>query len=189
MLTGRFECGVAARWLPRVLAGAVLASGMIAASTIDPEGLVSWSGRVRVAMWVVSAALALAIVRGGAVLKRFAELGEENLRIGVRAHAQSLPYVEITDVRLVGPFAGGRSWAPTIAIYDRAGRGWSVPAPLRNGEMFVDHLLSNVGDEQVRAGAEARGVRAGLAWARGAVCAGYVLAGAVLLIAVLWGRP
>ena len=65
-----FRCGRAARWLPRVLAAAVLVAALLAAFRFDPESALEQSKLLRNLVAVLGGGLALWIVKTGAEVSR-----------------------------------------------------------------------------------------------------------------------
>lgn len=159
---------------------------MIAAQGIDPEGSMPGSSMVRTFVVVLSATLALVVIRGGAPLRRSVGLQDDVMEVRDGRHAVAIPYREFAEVVWVGAFSEGRSWVPTIAVRARSGLTAAVPGALRDGEEFVARLLELVGDETVTTWAEARDLRGRPRWARAGVAVGYAVAVGLLFGTAAW---
>lgn len=137
-----YGCGVAARWLPRALAAAVLVAAMLAAFRIggtgDPLLLM-----VRRFVVVAGAFLALGVLRKGSEVRcRFA-LTQDALTVVVASRHYRLELADLQRLDYAAPFAGTLCWLPAAVLVDHDGRNWRVPALVGEAdELFVD-LLRN----------------------------------------------
>lgn len=185
-MTRRYRSSGAARWLPRILGGAVLAAALIAARGIDPADATPGSGTVRLLVILFGAALALWIVRSGAVLYREVEVRADALWLGYRAAGRELEFRDVVTLDYHGPFGSGRRWAPVLAIRDRLEQDWLVPGTLQDGARFVEDFLQACDRSDLDAWADARHVAARMAGGGRYVVAGYVLAVILVVAAVVF---
>ena len=74
-----YRCGAAARWLPRALAGSLLAAAVVATNRVDPELVISGSPGFRTAVVVLAAILAVWILRQGSEVRLRIEVHERDL--------------------------------------------------------------------------------------------------------------
>lgn len=182
----RYRSSAAARWLPRTLGGAVLAASLIAARGIDPAGATPGGGTVRLLVILFGAALSLWVVRSGAVLYREVEVRDDALWVGIGERGRELEYRDVVTLDYHGPFGSGRRWAPVMAIRDRLEHEWLVPGTLEGGPEFVAEFLRACDRSDLDAWADARRVASRFARADRWVVAGYVLAAAAVIAAVVF---
>jgi len=175
-----WACGAPARWLPRTLAGAVLAAATLAALRIDPaiESLVPFVRRFVV---VAGAVAALGIARKGAEVRcRFAVTADAlHVEIGSRR-----PRLVLDDIRRLDwapPFAGSTNWLPAAVAIDREGRSWRIPALVEDGAGLIEQLLRHAGRNDLDGWADVRRLRERMGRSGLLLRVGYALALAVLL--------
>lgn len=178
-----YRCSAAARWLPRVLAGAVLAAAMIA-SWPRPDAVPPPPRLLQPLVVVLGAAFALWVVRKGSVLRREIDLGVDGLTFRIGRHERVLDYVDVRRIDGRGPFEGVLHWVPAVVLIDVFEKAWDVPVALEDGPAFLDDLLDAAGDDELQAWAEARGLRGRMERAGWFVPSGYVAAAVLVAGAV-----
>ncbi len=181
-----FRCGLAARWLPRILGGAVLAAATLAALRLDLQGDHPLLFHVRNFTALVGGLLALFIVRKGAEVRRVIEVDDDGLSFTYRSRTSVLRFEEITRLGYAGPFADGRNWLPAMLLHDRDRRSWRVPALVGEGERLLAIFLKNAGRSDLESWAEALALARRMASSGRRTAIGYTLAAAVLLAGLLY---
>ena len=181
-----YRCGLAARWLPRALAAAVLVAAVLAAFRFDPHEVLSASRYLRNFLAVLGGALALWIVRkGGEVRTMFAVLDDELLiRHGMREY--SLRLEDLDRLAYETPFAQSRTWLPALVLRDRFGQSWRVSAFLDGGGQFLEELLLRTGRSDLRSWAETLRLEEIMARAGRRVLIGYAASAAILAAGLLY---
>jgi hypothetical protein len=179
-----YRCATAARWLPRALAGSVLAATVLAAFRFDPYEVLSVTRFLRAGLSLLGAILALWVVKKGAEVRTvFVLAGEEMVvRHGSRSYGLRLEEIERLDFE--PPFAVTRTWLPALIVHDRFGQPWRVSALIENGSRFVEDLLRRVGRSDLETWAatlhlESKMARAGLRVAVGYATAAIILAAGI----------
>lgn len=175
----------AARWLPRVLAGSVLAAAMIGARGMDPENVVSGSDTARLLVTVFGAALAWWLVRTGGEARVSVRAGDDGVEFRAGSHRRVLEYRDMTAVRFQVPFEARWRWLPALVLVDRFGAGWRVPAFIERGPELLRRILERCPAEEAVRWAEARRVDRSLERSRRFVPIGYVVAVVVLAAALI----
>ncbi len=185
-LGGGYRCGGAARWLPRALAGSVLAAGMLAGARIEARGGVPGSASFRVLLVLAAAATALWIVRKGGEVRVQARPDAEGLVLTTGNRRARVAFDDLEAVRYEGAFGPSRSWLPAAVLVDRFGSGWRLSALLDDGARLIDEIVERSGREDLAAWVAAHRVRARMARAVLLVRAGYSVAAGVLAVGVLY---
>jgi len=178
-----YAAGAAARWLPRAVAGALLAATMAGGLRIDPasSALAPW---IRAFVVLVGALAALAVVRRGSEVRARFAVDADGLVVRVGRHERRLPWRSMTRLEWLPPFAGARTWLPAFAVVDDAGRAWRVPAVVEDGDRLVDELVRRSGRNDLAAWAESQALRDRMARARSRVVIGYAVAALAFAAAV-----
>jgi len=176
------RCSAAARWLPRAFAGAVLAAGLLVAFSLDPDATVPLVRPFKRGLVLVSALAALWLVRKGGEVRVGVGAGPDGLVFVAGARRLDLRYRDIATLRYEPPFGMSRSaWMPALALIDRQGTSWRIPALIECGERLVAALLEQSGREDLAAWADAFDLERRMARSGARVAAGY---GAAVLIVV-----
>ena len=181
-----FRCGLAARWLPRVLAAAVLVAAVLAAFRFDPHEVLSASKYLRNLVAVLGGVLALWIVRKGGEVRTAFAIGEDELLVRHGAREYSLRLEDLDRLAYETPFAQSRTWLPALVLRDRFGQAWRVPALLSEGDRFIEELLAGTGRNDLRAWSETLRLDEVMARAGRRVLIGYLAAAAVLAAGLVY---
>jgi len=181
-----FRCGLAARWLPRVLAAAVLVAAVLAAFRFDPHEVLSASKYLRNLVAVLGGVIALWIVRKGGEVRTAFAIGGDELLVRHGAREYSLRLEDLDRLAYETPFAQSRTWLPALVLRDRFGQAWRVSALLDRGDRFVEDLLAGTGRNDLRAWAETLRLGEVMARAGRRVLVGYVAAAAILAAGLLY---
>jgi len=177
------RCGVAARWMPRVLGGALLAAAAIVNLTLEPYAAVS--GMVKGVLVVAAAAAALWLVRAGSEARMEVAVEADKIRLGARGRYVELAIRDIEAIDYDPPFSSARRWLPAIVLIDRRDRRWRIPASIEGGAAMVEELVEHSGQDRLRAWADARRIPGRLAMSPWFTAAGYgVAAGWVVAAAI-----
>jgi len=181
-----YGCGVAARWLPRVLAASVLVAAVLAAFRFDPYEVLAASRYLRNLLAVLGGALALWIVRKGAEVRTEFAVGEGELLLRHGSRSWSLRLPDLERLAYEPPFAQSRTWLPALVLRDRFGQAWRVSALLDGGDRFLEELLARTGRSDLRSWAET--LRLGKIMARSGrrVAIGYLASAAVLAAGLIY---
>lgn len=175
-----YRCGLAARWLPRVLAAAVLVAAVLAAYGFDQHDVLSASKYLRNLVAVLGGVVALWIVRKGGEVRTAFAVGIEELLIRHGAREYSLRIEDIDRLAYETPFAQSRTWLSALVLRDRFGQAWRVPAFLSEGDRFVDELLARTGRSDLRAWADTLRLSEIMARTGRRVLIGYAASAAIL---------
>jgi hypothetical protein len=175
-----FACGVAARWMPRVLAGAVLASAFLATQRMDLEGVHSLSRAMRILVVMAGALLALAITRGGAEVRGIFSLGPDALTLAWGKRRMEVRYRDLAALEYDPPLSRRPFWLPAAALVDRNERRYRIPALVWGGERLIDELVRRSERPELAAWNEVRRIAPRMARPGLWTYAGYVLAAALL---------
>jgi hypothetical protein len=186
MTGNRFRCGLAARWLPRALGGAVLAAATLAALRLGLQGDHPLLIYVRNFSALVGALLALWIVRKGAEVRRAIEVGDDGLSFVYRSRRAVLRFEEIVRLGYAAPFAHERNWLPAMLVHDRNRQSWRVPAVVRDGDRLMALFLETTGRSDLETWANTLALSRRMAASGRRVAIGYALAAAVLLAGLLY---
>ncbi len=181
----RYRCGTAARWLPRALAGSVLAVALMVAYDVDPEGQAWGSGVFRGLLGAAGGIAALWIVRRGGELRGAVRPGRDAVAFERGRGEAEVGYRELVELDWSPPLGPSRSWLPALLLVERSGRAWRVPGLLRDGERLLAEILERAGRDDLRAWAEARALERRMAGAGRRVAAGYAVAAALAVLAAL----
>ncbi len=181
-----YRCGAAARWLPRALAGSLLAAALVATQRVDPESVVSGSQGFRTAVIVLAAILAVWILRQGSEVRLRIEVNDEDLVFESGAQQSTLRLVDVEALRYDAPFGVSRSWLPATVLIDRGGREWRLPALLDAGDRLVDQILQRGGKQKLEAWARALRIRSRMSRGGSRVRLGYATAAAILGAGLLY---
>jgi hypothetical protein len=182
-------CGRAARWLPRTLAGAVFAAGLLAMARPGTSGADAPPARpFRAAVVLVAGVAALWIVRRGGELRGRNVVGPDSLAFEQGPHRTELPFDEVESLRYEAPFGVSRSWLPAAVVVGRDGRAWRLPALLADGARAIETVIERSGRSDLAAWAEAQRVVERMGRATTHVRLGYAGAAAIVLVTLvrLW---
>jgi hypothetical protein len=186
MTTGCFRCGLAARWLPRVLGGAVLAAVTLAALRLDLRGDHPFLTHVRNFSVLFGGLVALWIVRKGAEIRRIFEVDDEGVTFIYRSRRAVLRFKDMVRLGYAAPFADSRNWLPAMLLHDRHRQVWRVPALVGEGDQLLSLLLEKAGRSDLESWAETLALARRMAGSRRRTAIGYALALAVLLSGLLY---
>lgn len=178
-----YRSGVAARWLPRILAAAILAAAMLAGLRLEERG---YGRALRTSVVLVGALTALLVVRRAGDVRVVFELGPQSLSLVRGAHRATLDLDRIERLRYDAPFVASRHWVPAAVIVDRDGRDWRLPATLEGGDRLVRDLVGRIDRDDLRAWGDALGLERRMGRTRRVLIVGYGLAALVLLAALVF---
>jgi len=182
-----YSCGSAALWLPRVLGGAVFTAGLLVAFGLDSGMDVPFVRQFRAVIAVIAGLIALWLLRRGGELRIGVALGEDGLVFVVGSRRIDLRYRDIDGIRYEPPFAVSRSaWIPAVALIDRRGVSWRIPALVVDGDDLVARLVARTGREDLAAWADALDLRGRMSHSTRWVVAGYSTALVILAMATLF---
>lgn len=186
--TRPFVCSSGALWLPRVLAGSLLAAALIVAMAVDPEGLSVFSRPFRIALVLVAAVGSLWIVRRGAEVRVQVAVGDERIEFRHGRRSRSLPYVEIDRIEYAAAFGSSRNWLSALVLTDRFGQGWRIPALIGGGGSMVREIVRRAGRSDLEAWAGARGLERKMSHSGRLQLLGYVVSAALPVAALVYAR-
>jgi len=149
-----FACGLAARWLPRVLAGSLLVAALLAAERLQLAESVPQARAIRYGVVLIGALLALGTVRRGAEVRQVVEIGGQSVVFRERGRERELRFDEIDRWVWAPPFSRSRFWLPAAMLVDRSGRAWRLPALLGNGGRLIALLVRRAGRHDLEVWAE-----------------------------------
>ena len=178
-----YRSGVAARWLPRILAAAILAAAMLAGLRLEERG---YGRALRTSVVLVGALTALLVVRRAGDVRVVFELGPQSLSLVRGAHRATLDLDRIERLRYDAPFVASRHWVPAAVVVDRDGRDWRLPATLEGGDRLVRDLVGRIDRDDLRAWGDALGLERRMGRTRRVLIVGYGLAALVLLAALVF---
>ncbi len=181
-----YRCGAAARWLPRALAGSLLAAALVATNRVDPEFVVSGSRGFRTAVIVLAAILAVWILRQGSEVRLRIEMDDRDLVFESGAQQSTLRLVDVESLRYDAPFGVSRYWLPATVLIDREGREWRLPALLEAGDRLVEEILQRCGKQDLETWAQALRIRSRMSRGDSRVRLGYATAAAILGAALVY---
>lgn len=178
------RCGVAARWMPRVLGAALLAAAAIVNGRLEPSAALS--GMVKGVLVVAAAAAALWIVRAGSEARMEIGVEQDRIRLGARGRYVELALRDVEAVDYDPPFSSARRWLPALVLIDRRDRRWRIPASVEDGKSMIDEIVDRSGHDRVRAWADARRVDRRMARSRWFTVAGYGAAAGLVVAATVF---
>jgi len=178
MKTARvFRCPAAARWLPRVLSGTLLAAAAWVLLSMPHEA--AFAGLVKAMLIGTAGAGALWILRGGRDLEVTVGVIEDRLQFSRGRHRIETTLGELESVDYAGAFSNLSHWPPALLLVDRHGRGWRVPAMIDEAAELVE-IVTGGDRSELRSWASARRVVTRMARSRYLIVAGYL--GAALIL-------
>jgi len=184
----RFRCGPLARWLPRILAGAVLVAALLAVQRIERRGSVGLQAPLLIA--VAGAILALWVVRQGSEVHIEIEVDDEGLTFQRGVHRSELPFTAIESLTWAPSFSLTRTWVPGCVLLDDAGRHWRLSALLRQGDHLVAEIVRRAQREDLATWAGERALERHMGRRTVFVALGYAGAAAILVVALaFYWRP
>jgi len=178
-----YGCGTAARWLPRILAAAVLVTAMCAALRIDGTGD-SLLSIVRRSVVVAGALLALGVARKGSEVRCKFSLTEDALTVVAGSRHSRLDLADIHRLDYAAPFSGSLSWLPAAVLVDKDGRNWRVPAVVHDGDGLFTELLRNADRHDLDSWAEVYRIVPRMGRYTFRIRVGYGVATAIALVGV-----
>lgn len=178
-----YRCGVAARWLPRTLAAAVLATAMLSAFRIDATGE-PLLPTVRQVVIFAGALLALGVARKGSEVRCTFGVTSDAVSVAVGSRSLGLGLEEIQRLDYAAPFAGSLNWLPAAVLIDRDGRSWRVPALVDEGDQLFVDLLRRAERHDLDSWAEAYHIVPRMGRYRMRIRMGYAVAAAILLVGI-----
>ena len=180
----RFESSSAARWMPRAIAGGVIAVATVWALDITA---VQRSGvMLRGLALAIGAYFALWALRTGSEVLTRVRLEGDRLWLDAPGRTRELRYAAIERVGWDGPCArSARQWLPAAVLFDEEGAAYRLPATLVDGETLVEEILQRAGREELRSWEEALAIKARMARPERVVAIGYTVAAAILIAATI----
>jgi hypothetical protein len=181
-----YRCGLAARWLPRVLAAAVLVAAVLAAFRFDPYEVLTASKYLRKLVAVLGGVLALWIVRKGGEVRTAFAVGVEEMSVRHGSREYCLRLEDLDRLSYETPFAQSRTWLPALVLRDRFGQAWRVSSLLERGDRFLEELLVKTGRNDLRAWADTLQLGAVMAGAARRVLVGYLVSALILAAGLIY---
>ena len=178
-----YRCGVAARWLPRTIAAAVLATAMLSAFRIDATSQ-ALAPTVQQFVVFAGALVALGVARKGSEVRCVFGLTRDALTVGVGSRNLRLGLAEIQRLDYAAPFAGSTSWLPAAVLVDRDGRVWRVPALIDGGDQLFSELLRRAERHDLDSWADVCHIVPRMGRYRLRIRIGYAVAAAILVVGV-----
>ena len=179
-----FVCPAAALWLPRALAGSVLAATVFVTGRVDPLATLVGSRAFRTGLVLVGAIVALWILRRGNEVRMSIAVRSKSLAFRLGRADLTLRFDRIQAVRYDAPFGASRSWLPAVVLVERGDRDWRLPAMLEEGPRLIDEIVERSGREDLAAWADALRLRQRMGRSPMRVRVGYTLALAILALGV-----
>jgi hypothetical protein len=181
-----YRCGATARWLPRILAAALLVSALLAADRLAPRVRLAGWGLFAPAVVLLGGLLALAVVRQGGEVRRTVRFSAGAVLFGEGKRRFELPFERIETLAWEPPFATRRRWVPALSLVDRDGRSWRIPAFIERGEQLIAELLRRSGRNDLAAWSEALRLASRLGRPARAVSIGYLVALVILVLGLVF---
>ena len=181
-----FRCSAAARWLPRALAGSLLAAATLAAFRMDPHGVLFSSTYLRNGVALTGGLLALWIVRKGAEVRSVVSIGDEGMVISHGSRSHTIPFNRMSRLGYAAPFAATRNWLPAMLLWDEERTCWRILSLLRDGERLLALLLERAGREDLAAWAETLRLQRRMAASGRRVAVGYIISAAILAAGLVY---
>ena len=181
-----FRCGPAARWLPRVLAAALLAAGTLAAFRMDPHGVLLGSSYLRNGVALAAGLFALWIVRKGTEVRMVVGVGDEDLIMSHGSRSFKLPYDRIDRLGYAAPFAATRNWLPALLIWDKERTCWRILSLLSDGDRLLRLLLEKTDRDDLAAWSETLKLERLMQRSGHRVAMGYILSAAILAAGLVY---
>lgn len=181
-----YGCGAAARWLPRALAGSLLAAALVATTRVDPGLVISGSRGFRAAVVVFAVIFAAWILRQGRELRLRIVLDDRELVFESGAQRSTLRLEEVEALRYDAPFGISRSWVPATVLIDRRGKEWRLPGLLDAGDRLVEQIVQRSGKQNLEAWAHALRICSRMGRGGSRVRLGYVTAAAIFAAGALY---
>jgi len=180
-----YLCGIGARWLPRVLGGAVLGAGLLAVARIGAQSTVPGARSFRGVLVVFVAIVALWIVRKGSEVRLRVRVDRDGLSFEHRGRSAGLAYADIDAVRYEAPFGASRAWLPAAILSDRREREWRLCALIDAGDRLLAEVVERSGRDDLAAWVEAQRIVEKMSRSAMRVRVGYALAAAITLAGVV----
>jgi len=180
----RFVSGHAARWLPRVLAAAVLTASMVLAMRYESAVSLDFVRLLRAVVVTMGGLVALWIIRSGGEVRLVIELGPRHLRYGSQDDSPILSYAAIERLTFQTPFAGIWRWLPAVSVLDDQQRTWRLPATLQNGAALIDQLVQLSGRSDLKSWAASLNLARRMNRSGITVAAGYLLSASIFTLSI-----
>lgn len=181
-----FRCGLAARWLPRVLAAAVLVAAVLAAFRVDPAEVLTASRYLRRGVALFGALAALWIVKKGAEVRTAVGIRGDQLVFRVGARSYELLIRDLERLEYETPFAVTRTWLPALVLRDRFGQPWRVSALISDGGTLIAELLRRTGRSDLATWSETLRLPRKMGQAGVRVAIGYAAAATIVAVGVAY---
>ncbi len=171
-----YRCSLAARWLPRVMAAAILVGAVVAGYRLADTAL---GARFRFVLVGSAALIALFVVRTASEVRLSIRPQAEGLLFRLGRTRSLLRYDRIESLRFEGAFASGLRWIPAVALISKRGDFWRIPALVADGAGLIDDLIRLSGREDLESWVDALGLRKRFGRVRLKLLAGYGAAAAI----------
>jgi len=181
-----FRCSFAARWLPRALAGSLLAAATLAAFRMDPHGVLFRSTYLRNGMALAGGLLALWIIRKGAEVRSIVSVGDAGLVISHGSRSHTIPFDRMSRLGYAAPFAATRNWLPAMLLWDENRVCWRILSLLRDGERLLTLMLEKAGREDLAAWAETLRLQRRMEASGRRIAVGYIISAAILAAGLVY---
>ena len=183
---GEHRCTSGGIWMPRLLAGAVLVTAVIASRTMDPDELFSSSQVYRGLVMVLGGIIALWVLKDGGIVRWSVQAGDQGLIFRSGRKENVLEYRDIVHIDYHLPFSAGRHWLPALVLQDRLGTSWRIPSFITDGSGLVAELLERADRSELDAWADARRVSQRMGKSAGSLRFWYGVAAMVLVFGLIF---
>lgn len=178
-----YRCGLAARWLPRAFAGAVLLGSMLVAFRFSAGRASGVGFPLQAFLILIGAALGLWILRSCAEVRVKVDLEDEQILFSYGAQTSNLALAQIQRFEFDHPMTASRRPLPAAVLIDDDARAWRLPVVLESGADLIEAIVLRSGRSDLETWAETlslrrRMSRGGLVTALGYACALLLLAAA-----------
>lgn len=180
------RCASGGIWVPRLLAGAVLVTAVIASRTMDPDQMFSSSQIYRGLVIVLGGIIALWILKDGGIVRRSVQACDQGLVFRSGRKEDVLEYRDIVHIDYHLPFSAGRHWVPALVLEDRLGTAWRIPSFIEDGGGLVNELLERSDRSELNAWSDARRIHQRMGTGAGSPKFWYVVSGLILAFGLIF---
>ena len=181
-----YRCGSAARWLPRALAGSIVASVLPVIQRIDAASGIPGLKMFHGGLILVAGLVGFWVLRRGGELRMAVEVRDDRLVFRAGSKRAELRFSDIETLRYDAPFAVTRTWLPATVLIDRRGTCWRLSALLPRGQRLIEQILEHSGREDLSTWAAALNVRERMALGGRRIGVGYVGVALILLTGAIY---
>jgi hypothetical protein len=180
------RCSAGGVWVPRLLAGSVLVTAVIASRTMDPDQLFSSSRVYRGLVIVLGGIIALWVLKDGGIVRRSVQACKQGLVFRSGRKEDVLEYRDIVHIDYHLPFSSGRHWVPALVLEDRLGTAWRIPSFIEDGAGLVAELLERSDRSELDAWSDARNIPRRMGTGVGSPKFWYAVSGLILVYGLIF---